>query len=661
MSDTAYADSRSELESFLASADNEGQPVQTKLQASDRVIARVTDGIYREPASALRELISNAWDADANTVTILTDAPRFSRIYVRDDGQGMSHQTLSRLVKSIGGSAKRQSEGAELGITDAADPSKTKGGRPIIGKIGIGLFSVSQLARRFRIVTKMADRPYRLIAEIQLRQLEEPDQDDSDDVTLSGTVTITREGTSDLAAHGTDILLDDLKPAVRDILRDAERWRAVENREEAEQRGDWEEARQLNITAPRFHSGWISGGLNSAENTVQLTRKPQFPWSEAAPASDRMRAMLKGIEDQFSHLYRPDLENTFDYYLQMVWSLGLAAPVPYVDGHPFDLTAKDRIRLYWLSNAARDSAIEVPLAPGQTVRQAVARNVTGQPKLTDGLDHPAGEFRVLIDGIELRRPVSFKFHQSTERGLQSSILMVGRYAPDLSRVAPGQSGGALELEGYLFWNGRIIPKENNGVLVRIRGASGALFDRSFFSYPVLETQRLRQITSELFVKHGLDAALNIDRESFNFAHPHFQLVSTWLHRALRQVTNRQKELTARLREERQATDQAATQDAILQFAQDVWQFRQGSEPPPDIAFTDSAQEIEVHRRAGGSAFDRRKLTSIHNAPGAERAAREVRASALVQVLTAYGLLEALNYDEQQSLIDEILQIFLERR
>jgi hypothetical protein len=573
----------------------------------------------------------------------------------------MSHETLSRLVKSIGGSAKRQSEGADLGITDPLDNSRTKGGRPIIGKIGIGLFSVSQLARRFRIVTKMAERPYRLIAEIQLRQLEEPNQDDSDDITLSGTVTITREGTTDLAAHGTDILLDDLKPAVRDILRDADRWRAVELREDAERREDWDEARQFNITAPRYHSGWIAGGLSSTDATVTLTRPSKLPWSEAAPASDRMRALMKGIEEQFSHFNRPDLEGTFDYYLRMIWSLGLAAPVPYVDGHPFDLTAKDRVRVYWLSNAARDSAREVSLAPGQTVREAVALAVPGQPKLTDGLDHPAGEFRVIIDGVELRRPVSFKFHQTTDRGLQNSILMVGRYAPDLSKVASGQSGGNLELEGYLFWNGRIIPKENNGVLVRIRGASGSLFDRSFFSYPVLETQRLRQITSELFVKHGLDAALNIDRESFNFAHPHFQLVSTWLHRALRQVTNRQKELTSRLREGRNADDQAATKDAILQFAQEIWEDRQGSEPPPDVEFLDNVDQAQARRRSGGSAFSRSTFTSLQSAPVSERASREARAGALIQVLSAYDLLDLLPYEEQESLIDQILQIFLERR
>lgn len=658
MSDLMVADSREDLAKFLGDEANEGVAVQTKLETSERVIARVTDGIYREPASALRELISNAWDADANTVTINTDAPRFGRIYVRDDGLGMSYETLSRLVKSIGGSAKRHSEGADLGITAASDTSRTPGGRPIIGKIGIGLFSVSQLARRFRIVTKMAGEPYRLIAEIQLRQFEEGGPDDGDDSTLSGIVTITRERTTELDAHGTDILLDDIKPPVRDILRDAERWKAVELREQAELDGDIDEARQYNIQPPVYHSGWIGGSLTSVGQPIELSRPPTLPWAEDTPSEERIQLLMRGIEDRSAAYKRPDLDTTLDYYLGMVWSLGLAAPVPYIDGHPFDLKPDSGIRLYWLANRQKESATEVVMLPGQTVRDAVKASAPGHPELLDGLD-PAGGFHVSIDGIELRRPVSFKLRRTSDKGLDHSILMVGRYAPDLSSVAQGQSGGDLALEGYLFWNGRIIPKENNGVLVRIRGASGSLFDRSFFSYPVQETTRLSQITSELFVQHGLDAALNIDRESFNFAHPHFQLVSAWLHRALRQLTNRQKELTAKLRDVRSASQSATARSAVADFAQGIWDRRQGSEPPPDVEFVDTSEKASERRRSGASAFARSDFATLASKTGQDRSNREARAAAVIQILTAYGLLENLSLDEQQSLADEILHIFME--
>src|SRR5262245_18560411 len=84
---------------------------KTRLQTDERVLARITDGIYREPASALRELVFNAYDADATQVRISTDAPRFSKIVVIDDGDGMTYDVLDHLIHHIGGSAKRTKDG----------------------------------------------------------------------------------------------------------------------------------------------------------------------------------------------------------------------------------------------------------------------------------------------------------------------------------------------------------------------------------------------------------------------------------------------------------------------------------------------------------------------------------------------------------------------
>ena len=98
-------------------------PVATTLRTSARVLARVTDGIYRQPGSALRELISNAYDADASKVIIRSDRPRFDRMVIEDDGSGMSLETLAYLLNNIGGSAKRTSIGKELGVTSVDNQS----------------------------------------------------------------------------------------------------------------------------------------------------------------------------------------------------------------------------------------------------------------------------------------------------------------------------------------------------------------------------------------------------------------------------------------------------------------------------------------------------------------------------------------------------------
>src|SRR5882724_11677003 len=82
-------------------------PIEGKLETDELVLARITEGIYRQPASALRELVSNAYDADATEVVILTDAPRFNKMIIRDNGNGLTPEALENLLTNIGASPKR--------------------------------------------------------------------------------------------------------------------------------------------------------------------------------------------------------------------------------------------------------------------------------------------------------------------------------------------------------------------------------------------------------------------------------------------------------------------------------------------------------------------------------------------------------------------------
>ncbi len=658
MQGVAVIDGRNNLSDWLADPENEGRTVQTRLETSDRVIARVTDGIYRQPASALRELISNAWDADASSVTILTDAPRFSRIYVRDNGSGMTHETLSRMLKSIGGSAKRRQEGVDLGIASAHDVDTTPKGRPLIGKIGIGLFSISQLSRRFQIITKVKGEPYRLFADIKLRAYSEGEEnlieaEDGDDY-ISGDVLIRRERSDDRDAHGTDIILDDVKPRVRDILRSADRWESVAEREAALERSDFDTYASMRVERPIYHSGYIDKIRDSSEGPAIHAIAPKLPWSDEDPSNVRMAKLVDAVENEFSRRDRPDLATTLDAYLEMIWSLGLSAPVPYVDKHPFDLTYDDRIQLYWITKE-RGRGQELKLSPGVTVREAVRKQAPNNPILRAGQD-PVGSFDVMIDDVQLKRPVRFKYHQADLRSLDKAVLFVGQYEPDLSRVPSYQRGGELSLDGYLFWTGRVVPKENNGVLVRIRGASGALFDRTFFNYQVSEQTRLRQITSELFVERGLDAALNIDRESFNYSHPHLQLVTLWLHGAIRQLTNRLKDEAAKLREGRRGAAIEENKNLLSKAVAGVWRKRKGDDPVPSVVIAETPMEAHQARLQGAVAI--LKAAVPQPSKPIDRTARENQMTALIQVLSAYDILEERSYEEQQELIEAIFAVFV---
>ena len=48
-----------------------------KIRVHEKALAHLSRGLYRSPASALRKLVSNAWDANATTVAINTNYPNF--------------------------------------------------------------------------------------------------------------------------------------------------------------------------------------------------------------------------------------------------------------------------------------------------------------------------------------------------------------------------------------------------------------------------------------------------------------------------------------------------------------------------------------------------------------------------------------------------------
>lgn len=100
--DEAAKDVEPNLALRIAASATTGEAATGSLKTDDRIIARVTDGIYREPWSAFRELISNAYDADATSVSIDCDYPFFKEIRITDNGNGMNRDTVAHLLEHIG-------------------------------------------------------------------------------------------------------------------------------------------------------------------------------------------------------------------------------------------------------------------------------------------------------------------------------------------------------------------------------------------------------------------------------------------------------------------------------------------------------------------------------------------------------------------------------
>ena len=637
----------------MKAARGSGKAAEAVLHTDDRVLARITDGIYRQPSSALRELISNAYDADATTVYIETDAPRFSQITVRDNGRGMDEEALSRMIHHIGGSSKRTTLGAAVGTTDPANPNLSKGGRRLIGKIGIGLFSVSQLTSHFQIITKIKGQEYRLFADVILKTYsEDGGEEPSDGRYETGKVRVAVHPAEDKDSQGTEIILLDLHPRARDILRSRER------RERYLDQLELPEAdRDPVITMPICHSGFLAKEPDPADGELVYRFEPALPWARGDDPVARFEKLHGALASQVgSTSDRPELSRTLDAYLTTLWTLSLSAPVEYIRQHPFDLGTDDDALPFRLSNG-RGRAEAIKLAKGQSIRAAAG--------LTAGEPDPAGGFKVFVDEVELRRPITFEWWPSERQAIGHPLMFVGSYKPDLSSVPGSIRGGDLEFEAYLFWNSKIVPKENNGVLVRINGASGALFDDTFMKYQVSEQTRLRQITAEIYVSKGLDAALNIDRESFNFAHPHYLLLTNWLHRSLRQLTNTHKALSQEIRDREAAAARAVSADRLGSFASRTWlnARRESGDRPPPVEVVATPAEAAARRREGVMAFDRRQLGASVPPSGKKAredgADRERKLKAVATILDGFGVLEDMEYEEQHRLLNAILAVFFD--
>jgi len=112
----------------------------------------IGEKLYTEKLSFLRELVNNAYDADATEVQVEISP---SRIIIRDDGIGMDEDGL-RQYFTIGSTLKRTVE------------TSPRYGRRRIGEFGIGKFSALAVCRQFEVETQHGAFRARLLFDKEL-------------------------------------------------------------------------------------------------------------------------------------------------------------------------------------------------------------------------------------------------------------------------------------------------------------------------------------------------------------------------------------------------------------------------------------------------------------------------------------------------------------
>lgn len=114
------------------------------ITVSSKVVGHISAGVYRSPAGAIKELVSNAFDADAMSVVITTNWPSFDTISCRDNGTGITPEKFAIMMSGgIGDSSKR------VGDTELTPRFR----RPIIGRLGIGMLGIAQLCHEFKVIS----------------------------------------------------------------------------------------------------------------------------------------------------------------------------------------------------------------------------------------------------------------------------------------------------------------------------------------------------------------------------------------------------------------------------------------------------------------------------------------------------------------------------
>jgi Histidine kinase-, DNA gyrase B-, and HSP90-like ATPase len=179
-------------------------PRERPIHVSEKALAHLSRGLYRSPASALRELVSNAWDANATVVRITTNYPNFYQIAVEDNGEGFSEEEFVYLMESggIGNSRKRPAT------------KSLSYGRETIGRYGIGMLGIANICGSFQITSKTKDgkgfkATVRLFDALKTKL-------DSGEIVHDNVVEVGKFSLQDFdpkkARNGTTIITDDVVP-----------------------------------------------------------------------------------------------------------------------------------------------------------------------------------------------------------------------------------------------------------------------------------------------------------------------------------------------------------------------------------------------------------------------------------------------------------------
>jgi hypothetical protein len=446
-----------------------------RLSGVDPGIIRELSGIYKPFVKAFKELVSNAYDADAGTITV-TLHEDFSTLEVLDDGHGMTafgfHEDFARL----GGSTAWLRGG------------KSPRGRPRIGYKGIGFLAVARYCSALE-VDSYSVRPHKLSRTVARRNRKTLPFEE-----LLGDVIPPALLTKKISVHsvrvGTSGGPVELKEG-RDYYVRSDGLQLVSKRALA--RGS-QYTVDLEIDCRHLR---LEAALNF-DYLLGLERRADLRLLE-----DFCSMKLIDAEPKMAPYTRVRLRNLKDFVVRDLAS-------SQVKGKARNIVFKSgREQFVWR------------LARASPIKDAIpTSNLPAAVRPIHETQHAADLPQLIVNWPG----------QPPERLSRPIYLPTkGASALDESVIPVDIDEGGLRVIGYLLARSEVIyPAELRGISIRVRNV--AIGDSSFLGWEnILSGPRkaaMSQITGELVVLRGLDAsdAINPGRESFYEENAHYRIL-----------------------------------------------------------------------------------------------------------------------------------------
>ncbi|MBX7096685.1 MAG: ATP-binding protein [Myxococcaceae bacterium] len=373
------------------------------------------------------------------------------------------------------------------------------------------------------------------------------------------------------------------------------------------------------VTVPDPKAGLISEMLGRTREF--LGSKPHFTLKNRAKT---FREVVELVQNN----KRADI--VLDSYHYLAWELGLLCPVRYLDGGPF---------------------------------KSDERNIDGANGIR--LEEPEN-FIVKFDGLDVRRPILFPNRRALGYAGPDPILYPVNWKQEVA-------GRKVEVGGYVYvQQPHVDAHELNGVQLRVRGVGVGPYDKSLMGYPYDEGIKFGQVSAELYVKDGLESALNIDRSSFRETDPHYLAIRAQLWNLLRTTVfpgqkSRQNIIKTQKDAARLASDEQALSAALSKAPAQIGvkprsssQSRSNSKQSPSRPATHSVPDrktVSLYQQLvtvvdGQAHISKTELDRVSMTYGLKKDGRR-RLLRVATALAAYDIWDSVSAEEAAGLFDAL--------